>query len=54
MFGPLTGLLCKLDWKTPMNKLFHLRQFASDAVRPIDLWMLFCGSAIALFLAWLF
>lgn len=37
-----------------MNKLPHLRQFASDMVRPVDLWMLLCGAAIALFLAWLF
>jgi hypothetical protein len=37
-----------------MNKFLHLRQFASDVVRPVDLWMLLCGAAIALFLAWLF
>lgn len=37
-----------------MNRLLHARQLASDLVRPIDLYMLVCGVAIALFLAWLF
>jgi hypothetical protein len=37
-----------------MNKILHLRQFASDMVRLVDLWMLLCGAAISLFLAWLF
>jgi hypothetical protein len=37
-----------------MNKVRHLRQFASDMVRLVDLWMLLCGAAISLFLAWLF
>ena len=37
-----------------MNKLLHLRQFVSDVAGPVDLWMLVCGGAIALFLAWLF
>jgi hypothetical protein len=37
-----------------MNKLLHVRQLASDLVRPIDLGMLACGVAIAFFLAWLF
>jgi hypothetical protein len=37
-----------------MDKLLHFRQFASDVVRPVDLGMLLCGAAIALFLAWLF
>jgi hypothetical protein len=37
-----------------MDKILHLRQFAADMVRLADLWMLLCGAAISLFLAWLF
>jgi hypothetical protein len=37
----------------PISKLLHFRQLASDLVRPVDLGLLFCGCAIALFLAWL-
>lgn len=37
-----------------MNKILHVQQLASDLVRPIDLLMLCCGVALALFLAWLF
>jgi hypothetical protein len=56
MFGPLTGLLCKQPGleTAAMNTILHLRQFASDVVRLVDLWMLLCGAAISLFLAWLF
>lgn len=37
-----------------MNRLLHARQLLADLVVPADLWMLFCGGAGALFLAWLF
>jgi len=37
-----------------MTRLLHARQLLSDLLPPTDLCMLFCGGAVALFLAWLF
>jgi hypothetical protein len=36
-----------------MTKLLRARQLLADLVPPADLCMLFCGGAVALFLAWL-
>jgi hypothetical protein len=37
-----------------MNWLLNTRQFLSDTVSTVDLWLIFSGAAVALMLAWFF
>jgi len=39
---------------TKAKEFLRLRQFLADMVPAADLRLIFCGVAIALFLAWLF